>query len=255
MLTALTASTAAVSRATVLTEEASFGFTTTTFNLEQLVFPQFDVAGATLNSVTLTFLSTGTLDSSLQTAIETQGYIQNTQPSPATLLDINIRIEYYLDPSSGLDNSFSNVDFFDTANVYGNGGHGANSTLAADQGPYTCASPYASCTSSPDVATWTYGTTDTSLAAGGTGVDTQTVTSGLGAFEGGGTYSLYVDTQGNYTGTLPTSYIQGVQTEASGVADITYNYTPASDVPEPATFGLLGSALAGLIAVRKRFAR
>lgn len=252
-LVALAASTAAISHASVITEEASFGFTTTTFNLEQLVFPQFDVPGATLNSVTLTFLSEGTVDPSQYTAIETEGYIQNTQDTTASNLDINVQIEYYLDPGSGLDASFSGIDFFDTANVFGNGSH--DSQLAADQGVYTCPSPYSSCTSSPDVATWTYATTDTNLGTGGSGNDTQTVTSGLGSFEGSGSFALYVDTDGNYTGTLPTNYSQGVQTAASAVADITYNYTPGGDVPEPATLGLSGSALAGLIVFRKRFAR
>lgn len=216
------------------------------------MFPQFDVAGATLDSVTLTFLSQGTVDPSQYTAIETEGYIQNTQDSPASNLDINVQIEYYLDPTSGLDASFSGIDFFDTANVFGDGSH--DSQLASYQGPYTCANPYSTCTPSPDVATWTDAATDTNLAAGGTGVDTQTLTSGLGNFEGSGTFSLYVDTDGNYTGTLPTNYNQGVQTAASAVADITFNYSQ-TDVPEPATFGLLGSALAGLIAFRKRFAR
>jgi hypothetical protein len=45
-------------------------------------------------------------------------------------------------------------------------------------------------------------------------------------------------------------------TNASFAAEVDYTYTPATtSTPEPATMGLLGSALAGLVMFRKRFAR
>ncbi len=104
---------------------------------------------------------------------------------------------------------------------------------------------------------------------GEAGVDGLMIASGSpSSYEtsGGGTCTLDSTSTGcftlsgstyNYTtqGTTGASFTTNVVGNFTLEAEVDYSYSPGSDVPEPATFGLLGSALAGLIAFRKRFAR
>jgi hypothetical protein len=225
-----------------VTYETSFGFTTVGFPDQSLIFPGFNVSGAVLNSVTLTFVPTGTVDNSKQTAVETSGFMQNTGGTSASHLNINFNVEYVTD-----DPSFNAIDFVVSAHIYGTGGSGPSSTLAAYSG-----SPYpGSGTPNSDTTTWTNTSTLTLLTANSG--DTQTITCGAcSRFLGGPVTISGVSASGNYFGTLPSSETQSATTLGSGVVDITYNY---SSTPEPATMGLMGSALIGLGVFAKKFAK
>jgi hypothetical protein len=75
------------------------------------------------------------------------------------------------------------------------------------------------------------------------------------AYVGSSNWSVYVDTLGAYSGTnIPVNSNNSVATTGSVIADITYDYT-LNSTPEPATMGLMGSALIGLALVARKFRR
>ncbi len=251
-------------RATTLTYQSYFSLTTMNYTNGTLVFPKFDTADGTLNSVTLTFETQGTgSDSGQYTEIVSSGFLQNSpgagggaagNPSEATNLAIGLRATLTVPEFSSISVKLTTDILDDDQNL----GNYESGTLAAYSGTnFSCASPYTSCPGAgSDTVTWSSLTEQLGEDPGSglsLGTASQTVTTGLAAFEGAGNYTISdVSASGNYNGSLPVSFIQNALTQSSVVADITYNYTAA---PEPATFALFGSALAGLIAFRKKFAR
>ena len=212
--------------------------------------------------MTLTFETQGTgADSGQYTEIVSSGFLQNSpgagggpagNPSEADNLNIGLKATLTVPEFSSISVKLIADVLDDSANDpdYQSG------TLAAYSGTnFSCASPYTSCPGAgSDTVTWSDLTTKLGATGGlSAGTASQTITTGLGAFEGAGNYTISnVTASGNYTGTLPVSFIQNALTQSEVIADITYTYTAA---PEPATFALFGSALAGLIAFRKKFAR
>lgn len=243
------------------TSEASFSLTTLSFGSPQsLVFDQFDSTLGTLNSVTLTFETTGTQDTSLHTEIVTSGYLQN-QGGLAFSLGVGVTgsLALLVDPD------FSSISFSINAAAFAY--PTKNGILAAyGSTPFanTCTSPYNSCTPesggvSHDTVSW-QNLTALLNGSGGTtsGVFTQTLncpscdTSRFSA-PGGGTFTIdNIFGSAGYDAQLPGTYDLKSFSGATAVADITYNYTPATSTPEPATLGLMGSALIGLGVLSKK---
>ncbi len=69
---------------------------------------------------------------------------------------------------------------------------------------------------------------------------------------GGGTINLGLNAVGNSSGTGAGNLLTQFNTAASGNVLVTYTYTPASDVPEPATLATLAAGLGLMAAVRRR---
>src|SRR5690349_10141995 len=61
----------------ICVSEATIAATIVDFSNQSLVFDKFDTGLGTLNSVTLTFLPTGTQDTSKKTQVITSGWFQN----------------------------------------------------------------------------------------------------------------------------------------------------------------------------------
>ncbi|MGA3099180.1 MAG: choice-of-anchor E domain-containing protein [Bryobacteraceae bacterium] len=81
----------------------------------------------------------------------------------------------------------------------------------------------------------------------GTNSATDVVTSGLSSYVGTGFWNLPVSTLSGLTILGGGGNMTGSQTtQASAEGTITYTYTPAGTVPEPATLSLIGGALLGL---------
>jgi hypothetical protein len=69
---------------------------------------------------------------------------------------------------------------------------------------------------------------------------------------GGGSINLGLSAVGNSSGTGSGNLITQFNTAASGNALVTYTYTPASDVPEPASLATVLAGLGLMAAVRRR---
>jgi hypothetical protein len=82
----------------------------------------------------------------------------------------------------------------------------------------------------------------------GTNTGSDTVTSGLGPYIGaGGSWDLLVTTVSGISVLGGGGFIGASQTtDADAIGTVTYTYTPAGTVPEPATLSLIGGALLGL---------
>lgn len=253
---AVVAGTSGVVHATTITYESYFTFQTESYTNESLIFPQFDVPDATLNSVTLTFEPTGTVFTSQHTEVTTSGFLQNTGESASTGLDIGSTAHFTITGSyfTGINfNLVSDILDYSTDDPNYLGG-----SLAGYSGtPYSCSSPYTSCPA-PGSDTITWNGVTTMVGAGGglsVGNSSQTLTTGLASFVGSGSITVNgINATGNLTGTLPNSFTQNALTQSEAVVDITYDYS-LTGAPEPATYGLFSSALAGLILFRKKLAR
>ena len=77
------------------------------------------------------------------------------------------------------------------------------------------------------------------------------------AWTGAGTLNLSITASNGFGGgTALGSFLILGSGNYSATGTVTYGYDAATpSVPEPATMGLIGSALIGLVALRKRFAR
>jgi PEP-CTERM motif len=101
-----------------------------------------------------------------------------------------------------------------------------------------------------------YGFTSATGVQGVTGL-TLTDTAHMSGYNGSGNFALSGTAQNTFSelaGTLDLSNAVTQTLSYSAEVDYTYTYTPAA-APEPATMALLGSALFGLVAFRKRLAR
>jgi len=91
----------------------------------------------------------------------------------------------------------------------------------------------------------------------GTASNSHTYTTGLGAWEGAGSFTFTGTGFGNYGGNAPPSVVTfGGAGNLQGTLTLEYDYTPPNRIPEPATLVLAGMSLVGLsLLARKRTVR
>ncbi len=76
--------------------------------------------------------------------------------------------------------------------------------------------------------------------------------SGFAAFIGNGTFDILVAAIGLSNASGAGNLISQINTEAVANIEVVYNYSTTTNVPEPATLGLLGLGLLGLGVIRRR---
>lgn len=83
--------------------------------------------------------------------------------------------------------------------------------------------------------------------------DSLTISSGLGLYEGTGTYVFTLMAMGLGTATGPTPFMISENASDTASGEVIYNFSPFSATPEPSSLFLLGSAISVLgFALRRR---
>lgn len=203
---------ATAAQADTVTTSASFGLATTNWS-ELLTLSQFDGSLGTLNSVTISYGG----------EIQSMFNLESLDAQPATL----------------------------TANAGGTLTFGGPISdvlnLSASSSPATV---------SAFDGTIDFGGTSGTMIGPVVAADASSVvlTTGLGAFIGAGTFDISVDALAASSASGAGNLITQINTEAMANIEITYDYsvTPPPAAPEPATLGLVGLALAGVAASRRR---
>jgi hypothetical protein len=244
-----------IASANSITYESYFQNVTAGFSGQILSFPLFNLPGQTLDSVTLTFVPVGTQagNTAIQTKLVTSGYVQNHDGTQNTHITVAVVEDMFVDTGLGSSNAYDTLfsSFFlpvPSSNVL------SNQTLQAYSGTnYTDVTGVTS--HGTDVKTWSNVTTQLSQTESDSST---TIVScpDCSLFVGSGSFDLHISATGSYNDSnLPLTATKGNQTLASVIADITYDYSPATATPEPATMGLMGSALIALGVLGKKFVR
>jgi hypothetical protein len=74
----------------------------------------------------------------------------------------------------------------------------------------------------------------------------------LAAFTGTGSEALEADFQGGIEAEGPDGTLTGDGVVFSGTVTVSYDYTPATDTPEPASIGLFCAGTLAIAAIRRR---
>jgi hypothetical protein len=239
-------------------EAATIGYTftlvpaPTEINNYSLTLNKFDSSLGTLTGIQLYFKATETVTSFVLT--------NNSGSSQTFDAQISSIVNRIPGNTANAADAFSEepVDLFDTR-----GGHFG---LCPSVSPFACGSITLAAAANHQYGPFSASNTDAIQGfTTGTGIDS---VFGVVQSVSAGNFSSYIASPGNTTFALTgstlisTSFTGGggqiglSQTTTAGFqAEVDYTYTPASPTPEPATMGLLGSAMAGLFLFRKRFAR
>lgn len=253
-----------------------------------LALPLFNSSLGTLTGVTLYFSTTDTVtelnitnnsasavSASVQLASDPIGSITNTANGNDTFTDENLA----LFSSSGSAASVAKYILGDcyntnvavqggscgTISLSPSGDPGDEYDFAGDAGAlypsgYTVLNTNPAFTAAQNYSGTNHSVTPETTGTGIQGIYGATVSgTSISDYVGSGSFDLEGATSTSFNVALSNGGGSGNFSEAYAVesqftAEVDYTYTPTS-TPEPATFGLFGTALAGLIAFRKKFAR
>ncbi len=230
-----------------------------------LTMPKFNSALGTLTGVKIYFYATENVSN--LTLTNTSSTTTQTYNASATVNFVQGMANSAV-TADKFSSTFETLAYFDTYGVNAIGNCADNGS--ANIQPHQCSSLTYTPGESHNYGPFTFANTDplymndpNNIYVKGTGVQGLT-----GVVRNSSSPSSYVGTLGqtwNLSGsTFNSLTLNGAggiinfdqTTKASFQAEVDYTYNPAApSVPEPATMGLIGSALIGLVAVRQRFAR